>query len=141
MGTRTFVTPHEPAGAPSPLPGGGAPLPAAPYRNALPEFHQYVDSGCHVHPTCLSCPLPSCLFDAPRKPSQVRTGRRQRFIFYARAREIPWHVIAGYLHLSTRQVHRLAQAARRSTTLTLQAGFGSLDPLPSTIRRSRSLVT
>lgn len=27
---------------------------------------QYRDAGCHVHPHCLSCPLPECIYDSKR---------------------------------------------------------------------------
>lgn len=33
-------------------------------NQALPAYHTYVDSGCYVHPACLSCPLPSCVFES-----------------------------------------------------------------------------
>lgn len=32
-------------------------------RDALPEHTDYEDDGCHIHPSCLDCPLDRCIFD------------------------------------------------------------------------------
>jgi Homeodomain-like domain len=34
-------------------------------RDALPENTQYADTGCDVHPSCLTCPLVRCRYDVP----------------------------------------------------------------------------
>ena len=31
-----------------------------------PEFCHYKDEGCEYAPSCLECPYPQCLYDAPR---------------------------------------------------------------------------
>ena len=46
------------------------------------EFHgvNYADTGCSVHPACLSCPLPRCKYDiTPSKglPSSFYKARRK----------------------------------------------------------------
>lgn len=35
--------------------------------HAIPDGRDYADTGCHVHPACLSCPLPACIYDAPQE--------------------------------------------------------------------------
>jgi len=41
-------------------------------RDLLPEHTEYRDDGCRVHPSCLSCPLPACVYE---ERYSVREGR------------------------------------------------------------------
>jgi DNA-binding transcriptional ArsR family regulator len=45
-----------------------------------PEYCRYHDEGCELAASCLSCPLPRCVYDQPRG--------RQRWLKRARDREI-----------------------------------------------------
>ena len=45
-----------------------------------PEFCHYRDEGCELTVSCLSCPLPACIYDQPRG--------RQRWLKKARDRQI-----------------------------------------------------
>ena len=45
--------------------------------DALPEQCHYRDEGCHLHPSCLACPFPRCIYDE-------ESGLRRR---YKRARD------------------------------------------------------
>lgn len=126
------------AGAPDLLKGGAGFFSREPRSDAFPEFTTYLDVGCTVHPTCLSCHLVSCIYDDPGGYRSHLTRLRQRFVHYARTRGVPWPVIARWLHLSVRHVMRLAQEARHRHGAPQQARLGSLVPLPSTTRRQES---
>lgn len=44
-----------------------------PKRTALPEHHDYQDTGCDVAPRCLACPLPDCKYVlGPRATNSIR---------------------------------------------------------------------
>jgi hypothetical protein len=45
-----------------------------------PEYCHYRDEGCEFADSCLSCPLPKCIYDQP--------GGRQRWLKRQRNREI-----------------------------------------------------
>ena len=34
-------------------------------RDALPEFANYPDTGCHYHDSCLTCPFDPCIYEMP----------------------------------------------------------------------------
>ena len=52
--------------------------PAAPDRDPLSAI--YLDRGCHVHPRCLSCPLPVCILDDPRAKQRAAIPGRRRHL-------------------------------------------------------------
>ena len=37
---------------------------------------RYLDDGCHVHPSCLSCPLPRCIYDNAIEQRREREMQR-----------------------------------------------------------------
>ena len=39
---------------------------------ALPEGSAYPDTGCKVSPSCFTCPLAECVFDAPLPGTALR---------------------------------------------------------------------
>jgi hypothetical protein len=71
-------------------------LPVLARRDALPENTNYADTGCDLHPSCLSCPLVRCRYDEPggargllgraRDRSMVAVWRRERLGVEALAR-------------------------------------------------------
>src|SRR2546421_8529179 len=36
-----------------------------PRRDGLPEHTHYPDTGCRIHPSCLTCPLVRCRYEEP----------------------------------------------------------------------------
>jgi hypothetical protein len=46
-------------------------------KGTFPTHSHYVDDGCEVSPSCLSCPLPLCKYDDPGG-YQNWLGRRRR---------------------------------------------------------------
>lgn len=80
----------------------------------LPEQMTYADEGCHVHPACLTCPLPECVFEDDVK-RQVRMARaRRRTAEAARLRSLGFGVdeVAMAMGMSTRSVYRYLRGAR-----------------------------
>ena len=47
-------------------------------RDALPEHTDYSDDGCHVHPTCITCPLERCIYDDRRAQILHRATEMRR---------------------------------------------------------------
>jgi hypothetical protein len=88
-------------------------------RDALPEYTEYRDEGCHVWPHCQTCPLAECIFvrawskeEIPQLADQVAT------LFLAGTAP---ERIADLLHMSRRTVFRYLAAKqmprRRGTNL------------------------
>jgi DNA-binding CsgD family transcriptional regulator len=90
----------------------------------LPEETEYRDDGCRVHPSCLSCPLPSCIYE---ERAGLRDGKltRRRASLRARDMEVVRLVAAGWttkdvgdtFGLSRRQVFRILAAEKLSVVL------------------------
>ncbi|MHB8576648.1 MAG: hypothetical protein ACYDCQ_15095 [Dehalococcoidia bacterium] len=90
----------EPEDAPI-SPRSPAPIDA---EDDLPELMVYRDTGCHVAPACLSCPLPRCIFDEPVSQSLARRDRRIRALYrqgWSNGR------IAAHFRISTAHVRRI----------------------------------
>lgn len=82
----------------------------APYRL---DFAHYPDTGCQVHPACLSCPLPRCVLDEP--PGQraaARNRERDAAIIAAMQRGESVRQIGATLGISRRTVHRVINQNR-----------------------------
>jgi hypothetical protein len=83
-------------------------------RDALPEHTQYADTGCEVHPSCLSCPLVRCRFDEPGGARRLLSEGRDRQIVALRLEGEGISQIARRFSVSRRTVFRaLARAAPR----------------------------
>ncbi len=65
-----------------------------------PEYCRYRDEGCELASSCLSCPLPRCIYDQPRG--------RQRWLKRARDGEI---------------ARRFATGGKGATELALEFGI------------------
>lgn len=74
----------------------------------LPENASYKDTGCDIHPSCLSCPLPVCRYDVPGgKRAVLNTYRDQRIAALRRNNTVP--VVAGLVGVSRRTVVRVSR--------------------------------
>lgn len=62
-------------------------------RDALPEYAHWKDTGCSASPSCLACPLPTCVLDTHVRPHQAGPLR-------IRVREA---LAAGVLNADTRK--------------------------------------
>lgn len=82
--------------------------------HALPENTRYADTGCYLHPACLTCPEPVCVLDL-QKPGQTPTSRHLNYLVYVLYHNgIRPAAIARHLHISLRTVFRRLAAARSS---------------------------
>ena len=102
--------------------GSHVPRPAGePRRDTLAENTAYLDKGCHLHSSCLSCPLPVCIEDMPRQRHNGLTPEqrvaRDREIFRLRTEMgLEASDIAREFVMSTRAVHRIVQRGWPSET-------------------------
>lgn len=81
-------------------------------RDALPEHTHYADTGCEVHPSCLTCPLARCRYDEPGGARQILNYDRDRSIVDLQRRGLPINTIAARAGVSRRTVFRVLARAR-----------------------------
>lgn len=81
--------------------------------DALPEYTEYRDTGCDLHPSCLSCPFPRCRYDEPGGVAALLRAARDEAILrsYEAGRSID--EIARAHGVSRRTVFRVLSARRR----------------------------
>ena len=85
-------------------------------RDCLPENVNYRDTGCDLHPSCLSCPLPRCRYDRRSGVRGLRNEFRDARIrrLYRQGKSV--RLIMAELGLSRRTVYRiLALSAQQKT--------------------------
>ena len=75
------------------------------------EFHgvNYVDTGCSVHPACLSCPLPRCKYEPGAKSDPY--AERNATIRLLMAQGTPAKDVAAQFGLSISGVRHVVRAA------------------------------
>jgi len=78
----------------------------------LPEFTRYRDEGCEAAPSCLNCPFPRCLEEAPRARQKAATAARARHFTALRRQGMTTAEIARACGKSLRTVQRLLKLAR-----------------------------
>ena len=83
-------------------------------RDALPEHTRYVDTGCEVHSSCLTCPLVRCRYDEPGGARALLGQERDRAILALRRDGRPISLIAQRFGVSRRTVFRVLAAAREA---------------------------
>ena len=84
-----------------------------PRRDALPEHTNYHDSGCDLHPSCLSCPLVRCRYDEPGGARRLLSDDRDREVLALKRRGgTKIEDIARRMGLSRRTVFRILARAR-----------------------------
>ena len=83
-------------------------------RDALPEHTQYADTGCDVHPSCLTCPLVRCRYDEPGGARKLFSEDRDRAIVSMQREGVPVGAIARRFGVSKRTVFRALARARNS---------------------------
>ena len=88
-----------------------------PALDRLPELMNFRDSGCDLHPACLTCPLPQCRYDDPGWLQREEREQRDQAMLQARILEaLPITDLADRFGVSTRTVHRILrrETAERS---------------------------
>ena len=90
-----------------------------PLMDRLPEVTVFQDTGCDLHPSCLSCPLPRCRYDDPGWIQREERGQRDTELLKLRAKHaLPVDELAARFGVSTRTVHRvLSRAAQPMATI------------------------
>lgn len=83
-----------------------------PRVDALPEHFPYRDTGCDIHPVCLTCPLPRCRYDDPRGARGLINLLRDQEIVDLRQRGLPVDVVALRYSVSRRTVFRIMSKTR-----------------------------
>jgi transposase-like protein len=83
-------------------------------RDGLPEHTQYADTGCDVHPQCLTCPLVRCRYDEPGGVRRVFNEDRDRSIVRLQSEGVHVGAIARRFGVSRRTVFRALARARGS---------------------------
>ena len=94
-------------------------------RDALPEHTQYADTGCDVHPSCLTCPLVRCRYDEPGGVRRVYSEDRDRAIVGLQRHGMPVDAIARRFGVSRRTVFRALARGRATPPDALPPSSGS----------------
>ncbi|MCS7276923.1 MAG: helix-turn-helix domain-containing protein [Dehalococcoidia bacterium] len=81
-------------------------------EDALPEHTEYRDTGCDIHPSCLSCPLPRCRYDEPGGIRALLGARRDRQIVALRRQGLTIEELSRRFGVSRRTVFRALEKAR-----------------------------
>lgn len=81
-----------------------------PRRGGLPEEIEYRVGGCRVHGHCLTCPLPACVYDAPRAMAEAAKVSRAREVERLMAGGLGPTAVAAELGVSRRTVFRIRRA-------------------------------
>ena len=84
-----------------------------PRRDALPEHTHYVDTGCSLHSSCLTCPLARCRYEEPGGARRILSDDRDRSILTLRHEQgLPVNAIAQRYGVSRRTVFRILARER-----------------------------
>ena len=81
-------------------------------RDALPEHTHYADTGCEVHPSCLSCPLVRCRYDEPGGARKLLAEERDASIAVLQRKGASIDAIALQTGVSRRTVFRVLARKR-----------------------------
>lgn len=85
-----------------------------PRRDALPENTNYVDSGCDLHKSCLTCPLETCRYDKPGGVRRLLSDERDsRILRLQREQRLTINDIARRCGVSRRTVFRVMARAKQ----------------------------
>jgi len=94
-------------------------------RDALPEHTHYADTGCDLHPSCLTCPLVRCRYDEPGGLKQLlSTQRDERIRRLVRQEGQSVDAVAQQFGLSRRTIFRslARRRAKRGANPGMNAG-------------------
>jgi len=75
-------------------------------RDALPEHTQYADTGCDIHPSCLTCPLARCRYEERGGTRGLISRGRDQSILALRRSGLGFEEIARRCGVSRRTVFR-----------------------------------
>jgi hypothetical protein len=84
-----------------------------------PEYCRYRDEGCELSNSCLNCPFPRCIYEAPGGMQRYLTDRRAREIVFQHGRGKCAKQIAAMLGESLRSVQRIIREFKRKTRIEI----------------------
>jgi hypothetical protein len=82
-------------------------------RDALPENTHYADTGCDLHPNCLTCPMVRCRYDEPGGARGLLSAERDRAIVALQREGEPIDAIATRFGVSRRTIFRVLARAKQ----------------------------
>lgn len=88
-----------------------------PRRDALPEFFVYRDTGCSIHSSCFTCPLPKCRYEVHKGKDQHQRIERHTEIQRLLASGLSINEVASRTGVGRRTVFR-AKAAGAAEGVT-----------------------
>ncbi|MSQ15700.1 MAG: sigma-70 family RNA polymerase sigma factor [Dehalococcoidia bacterium] len=89
----------------------------------LPEQTGYRDDGCYVHPHCLTCPLPHCIYDEPDGGRAMLKELRDQKLLDAYHKEgLDVDTLAQRFGISKRSVYRIISQSREHKKRGVQRG-------------------
>jgi transcriptional regulator of acetoin/glycerol metabolism len=92
-------------------------------RDSLPEHTRYADTGCTIHPSCLTCPLVRCRYDEPGGARKILNHDRDASILRVKYDErLTVEAVARRFGVSRRTVFRALARARLSGREGRQGG-------------------
>ncbi len=81
----------------------------------LPEQTGYRDDGCYIHPKCLTCPLPRCIYDEPDGGrAMLKEMRDQKLLKVYRKEGLGVAELAERFGISKRSVYRIISQSKKS---------------------------
>jgi hypothetical protein len=82
-------------------------------KDALPEHTHYIDNGCDLHPSCLTCPLVRCRYDEPGGARRLFSDERdRRIVRLQREEQLSIDLLAQRFGVSRRTVFRVLARER-----------------------------
>ncbi len=81
----------------------------------LPEQIKYHDDGCYVHPHCLTCPLPHCIYDdTDGGRGMIKEIRDQELLKAYHEEGLDVMALAQRFEISKRSVYRIISQRKAS---------------------------
>ncbi|RJO63353.1 MAG: hypothetical protein C4542_00220 [Dehalococcoidia bacterium] len=79
----------------------------------LPEHLHYKDEGCEMSPSCLACPLASCVYDTPHgKQVLLKRRRNDEMARMYREERLSYRELARLFKVSKRTVQRVLKGRK-----------------------------
>lgn len=77
-----------------------------------PEYCHYRDEGCELHPSCLRCPLPRCVYDEPGGKGQWHRNRRDQKLLMLHREGVDVPSLVRRFGITERTVYRILRRAK-----------------------------
>lgn len=81
-------------------------------EDAFADNQHWLDTGCYVSPSCLSCPLPQCIHDVPGGMKTILLNSRNDEIIFLHERGHTAESISEKIGISRRSIFRVLRKRR-----------------------------